>query len=206
MINATLTEWSETDTKAEDISRIATESDIAALVSELTSCMSVTVHAIVRIGAIIRRLDELEFDVDSLRLPNLNYFRKVAHGKMVPQLFVSLIGAPIVLRKVANLPLIDQKRIADGKPVKLLLHGGDHMMLRVEDMTNDQARQVFASDHIRNDSEQSAWITERSQLAKGSAVSASPVMIDRKRHGIVVGDTFISATDLAGYLGSLAEK
>jgi len=194
------------DTENSELSRIGDENDPQRLVAELTACMAVTVQAIVKIGAIIRRLDELGFDIESLRLPNLNYFRKVAHGQMVPELFVSLIGAPVVLRKVANLPLLDQRRISDGKPVKVILPGGDHMMLRVEDMTREQAQQVFASDHIRNDSQQAAWLIERSQLAKNTAVSASPVMIDRRRHGIVVGDTFISASDLAGYLGSLAEK
>jgi len=204
MSSATMIASNDTDNS--ELSRIGHESDPQMLVAELTACMAITVQAIVKIGAIIRRLDELKFDIESLKIPNLNYFRKVAHGQMVPELFVSLIGAPIVLRKVANLPLLDQRRISDGMPVKVMLRGGDYMMLRVEDMTREQAQQVFASDHIRSDSQQAAWLIERSQLAKSTAVSASPVMLDRKRHGIVVGDTFISATDLAGYLGSLAEK
>lgn len=205
MSNAELIEHECDGLENSDLSRISKEIDTQSLVMELTDCMAVTVHAILKIGAIIRRLDDLDFDMETLRLPNINYFRKVAYGKMIPELFVNLVGAPIVLRKVANLPLIDQKRISDGKPVKVILQGGDHMLLRVEDMTNEQARQVFASDHIRSDSQQAAWIVERSQVAKSKA-SASPVMLDRKRHGIVVGDTFISATDLAGYLGSLADK
>lgn len=196
----------EQNQKAGELARIAGESDTGRLVAELTECMSVTVQSIIKIAAIVRRLDELEFDIDALRIPNLSYFRKVAHGKMVPELFVSLIGAPIVLRKVANLPLIDQQRIAEGKPVKVMLPGGDHMMLRVEDMTRDQAQQVFAGDHIRNDSQQAAWLIERSQTTKAKLIPANPVTIDRRRHGIVVGDVFISAADLAGYLGTLAEK
>jgi hypothetical protein len=188
-----------------DLLRINEESNAQSLVSELGECMEVTVRTIMKIGAIIRRLEELGFDIESLRIPNITYFRKVAHGKMIPELFVNLIGAPRVLRKVANLPIPDQRLVADGKPVKLILRGGDHMLVRVEDMTNDQARQVFASDHIRSDSQQAAWLVERSQSIP-SAESASAVLIDRKRHGIVVGDTFISATDLAGYLGRLAEK
>jgi len=82
------------DTENSELSRIGDENDPQRLVAELTACMAVTVQAIVKIGAIIRRLDELGFDIESLRLPNLNYFRKVAHGQMVPELFVSLIGAP----------------------------------------------------------------------------------------------------------------
>jgi len=188
-----------------DLVRISAEIDPQSLVAELAECMAITVNAIVKIGAIIRRLEILEFDIEALKLPNLNYFRRVAHGKMIPELFVSLVGAPGVLRNVSRLPIPDQQRIASGKPVKVILRGGDHMLIRVEDMTNEQARQVFASDHIRSDSQQASWLVERSQNVT-IAVSASVVMIDRKRHGIVVGDTFISATDLAGYLGSLAEK
>jgi hypothetical protein len=193
------------ETQTCELSRIGDESNPQVLVTELTACMAVTVQAIVKIGAIIRRLDELGFDIESLRLPNLSYFRKVAHGQMVPELFVSLIGAPIVLRKVANLPLFDQQRISDGKPVKVILPGGDHMMIRVEDMTREQAQQVFASDYIRSDSQQAAWLVEKSQVV-GSRKADAPVMLDRRRHGIVVGETFISASDLAKYLGDLANK
>jgi hypothetical protein len=203
MSSATMIASNETQTR--ELSRIGDESNPQVLVTELTACMAVTVQAIVKIGAIIRRLDELGFDIESLRLPNLSYFRKVAHGQMVPELFVSLIGAPIVLRKVANLPLFDQQRISDGKPVKVILPGGDHMMIRVEDMTREQAQQVFASDYIRSDSQQAAWLVEKSQVV-GSRKADAPVMLDRRRHGIVVGETFISASDLAKYLGDLANK
>jgi hypothetical protein len=195
----------ESDIEDYELGRISVENDPQTLIAELSECMAITVKTIVKIGAIIRRLEALEFDIESLKLPNINYFRRVAHGNMIPELFVSLVGAPMVLRKVSNLPIPDQQRIASGKPVKVILRGGDHMLIRVDDLTSEQARQVFASDHIRSDSQQAAWLAERSQNVT-SAVSASIVMIDRKRHGIVVGDTFISATDLAGYLGSLAEK
>ena len=207
MSSTGLIEHANENTEADDyeLVRISAEIDPQSLVAELAECMSITVKAIVKIGAIIRRLEILEFDIGALKLPNLNYFRRVAHGKMIPELFVSLVGAPIVLRKVSYLPIPDQQRIASGKPVKVILRGGDHMLIRVDDLTNEQARQVFASDHIRSDSQQAAWLVERSQKVT-SVASASVVMIDRKRHGIVVGDTFISATDLAGYLGSLAEK
>jgi hypothetical protein len=204
MSTATLSQCNTIDDS--ELSEISTETDTKLLVDQLVSCMSVTVQAIKKIALIVRRLDELDFDIESLRLPNIGYFRKVADGKMVPELFVSLIGAPIVLRKVSNLSILDQKRITEGQPVKVMLHGGDHMMIRVKDMTNEQARQVFAHDHIRNDQQQAAWLVERSQMAKGTAVAASPVTIDRRRNGIVVGDVFVSANDLASYLGALAAK
>tara|TARA_R110000868_G_scaffold366198_1_gene629117 strand:- start:214 stop:834 length:621 start_codon:yes stop_codon:yes gene_type:complete len=187
------------------IARIESEEDVQSLIGEMKECLTVTVDAIRRLGAIVRRLEELKFDFSELRIPNMDYFRKIGHGRMLPEVFVSLAGKPNLLRKVSNVMIQEQQHIVDGKPVKVMLRGGDFMLAAPSDMTFDQIRQVFAADHIRNDSEQAAWLIDRDQKVTPTA-TASPVMLDRKRHGIVVGDTFISATDLAGYLGSLAER
>ena len=194
----------ETSEVCGDLSRIDSESDIQSLLSEMVECVSVTVFSIVKIGAIIRRLEELEFDINSLNLPNVEYFRKVAHGSMSADVFVKFAGLPVMMRRIASLPMPDQKMLVDGKPLKVMLRGGDHLLIAANDMTTDQVRQVFASSHIRSDAEQVAWLVDRSQKCDVPAPSA--VTLDRRRHGIIVGDTFISATDLAKYLGRLAER
>ena len=187
------------------IARIESEDDVQSLIGEMKECLSITVDSIRRLGAIVRRLETLGVDFGEIRIPNMDYFRKIGHGRMLPDVFVRLAGSPNLLRKVSNLTLQDQQHIVDGKPIKVMLRGGDFMMATPTDMTFEQVRQVFAVDHIRSDSEQSAWLIDKSQKRTPTA-TASPVMLDRKRHGIVVGETFISATDLAGYLGSLAER
>lgn len=187
------------------LSRIEASTDTDALLLELRECLAVTVSAIVRIGAIVQRLEALEFDLSSIRIPNMDYFRKVAHGKMLPEVFVEMIGSPLIMRRVSQLPLPDQRSIVGGKPVKVMLSGGDHLLIAPKDMTTEQAKQVFASDHIRSDAQQVAWLVDKSQR-KPSAVDHRPVLLDRRRHGIVVGETFISATELAGFLGELATK
>lgn len=187
------------------IARIEAEDNVQSLLLEMQECLAVTVGSIVKLGAIVRRLETLEVDMSTVRIPNMDYFRRVAHGKMLPEVFVEMVGSPLVLRRVSRLPLPDQRSIVDGKPVKVMLPGGDHLLIAPKDMTTGQSKQVFAADHIRSDAQQVAWMAERSQRATLPPENR-PVLVDRKRHGIVVGETFISASELAGYLGELATK
>lgn len=189
-----------------ELNRIAEDDDVQSLLSQLHECLAMTVGSIVKLAAIVRRLELLEVNVVELRIPNMAYFRKIAHGGMLPALFINLAGSPQVMRRVSRLPIPDQQKIVDGESMKVMLRGGDHLMISVTDMTGSQVTQVFAGDHIRSESQQVAWLVEHSQRAEVQKVPSPPVMLDRKRHGIVVGDVFVSASDLAAYLGDLAKK
>jgi hypothetical protein len=168
-------------------------------------CLAITVGTVLKIAAIVKRLEELNFNLRELNVPNLEFFRKVSQGAVVPEVYVNFIGMPAIMRKIASLPVGDQKKITDGKKLKVMLRAGDFVMVSAEEMTNAQSKQVFASDHIRNDSEQAAWLIERDQHAE-TVTPSDPIMVDRKRNGIVVGELFISARELATFLGRLAEK
>jgi|GEM_PF-4528336 hypothetical protein len=198
-----------TDQNAElisDIEQINASTDVQVLLSQIHECLTITVHALMKLGAIVRRLEVLEVDVSALRLPNMDYFRRIAHGSMLPEVFVSLAGTPMVLRRVSRLPMVDQREIADGGPVKVMLRGGDHLMVAVSDLTTKQIKQVFAADHIRSESQQVAWLVEFDSQKLLPDAERPVVMLDRRRNGIVVGDVFVSAGDLAQYLGDLSRK
>jgi len=190
---------------ADAIARIELENDVPALLAEMRECLAITVATLAKLGAIIRRLESLDVDVLELKIPNMDYFRRIAHGVMLPEVFVSLSGCPMVLRRVSRLPLVDQQRVVDGERVKVMLRGGDCLMVAVQDLTAKQARQVFAIDHFRSESQQVAWLVEQDQQVK-KAVDPPEVLLDRKRNGIVCGDVFLSAAELAGYLGDLAKR
>jgi len=190
---------------ASSLEQIKSEHDVQSLLSQMNDCLALTADSIMKIGAIVRRLEQLEVDVSSLRIPNMDYFRRIAHGSMLPGVFVSLAGSPLIMRRVSRLPIPDQQKIVNGEPVKVILRGGDHMMISVDNMTTKQTKQVFAVDHIRSDSQQAAWLVADEQSIPANT-ERPPVMLDRRRNGIVIGEVFVSASDLAKYLGDLAEK
>lgn len=195
------------DDKLKDsIARIESENDPEKLLDELRQCLAISVETLLRLGAIIRRLETIGIDVFALEIPNFNYLRRIAHGQMMPELFIELAGMPGLLRKVSTLPLPDQKKIADGRPLKVMLHGGDHLLISPKDMTPSQVQQVFGRQGLRSEAQQVAWMTDRQQELSRKSVPRPEVELDRKRHGIRVGETFLSANDLAGYLAQLAAK
>jgi len=189
-----------------ELKRIENENDVQKLMAQLHKCLTLTVENMVKVGAIVRRLDEMELDLSSLGIPNVALFRRIAHGGMLPEVFVNLSGTPRIMRKVSCLPIPDQRAIVKGTSLKVMLRGGDHMLIAVADMTDGQASQVFARDHIRSDSQQSAWLHENEQRAEMKKAKPPEVMVDKRRHGITIGDVFLSADDLVKLLGQLAKK
>lgn len=119
---------------------------------------------------------------------------------------MGLAGYPQVLRMASRLPIKDQQHIADGQAVKLMLIGGDHLMVKPCDMTAEQRSQVFSTNSIRTEAQQIAWLTQRQQSRSCKAAPRPDVLLDRRRHGIVVGEVFIGAEALAGYLADLAKR
>ncbi len=174
----------------------------------LVRALSVSVEQIIRMGAIVRRLEELGDDLSDMELSLLPQIRKVAHGQVSPQVVHYLMGKPSLFRKVSALPMPDQKRIASGEPLKVLLANGDHCMVSPTKMNGKEIAQVFAADHIRDDAEQASWLREHAPPAVPSEQvwDKEKIYLDRRRQGLVVGQRFIPASDLAHYLSQLTEK
>jgi len=190
----------------DSIRRIESNEDSTALVAELHECLALSTNSLIRLAVIINRLEDLGVDIISLQIPNMNYFRKIASGQFMPELFIECSGSPGLLRKLSSLPISDQKRIADGSALKVILQGGDHLMVAPKDMTPSQIRQVFGTEGIRSDSQQAAWIVDSQQAKAFKRIPRPAIQIDRRKNGIVVGETFLSASDLAGYLSQLTAK
>jgi hypothetical protein len=97
---------------------------------------------------------------------------RVGRKKTLPQLFTSnLPGA----KRLALLPLsIQEKHVVDPVPLLILGDKTDVLQVNVFNLSLDQATQVFARDHVRNEAEQRAWLEDRrekrmTQLPKGEA-------------------------------------
>lgn len=188
---------------ATELERIGSLEDTTELRTLLVRSLGVTVEQVILMAAIVRRLEELGDDLTDLEISVFPLIRKVAYGQIVPELLVRLQGKPSLLRRAASMPLPDQRGIANGEPLKVIQPGGDHRMIPPLKLTAVETRQVFASDHIRDEAEQAAWLREREQNQPVKPPDSEEIYLDRKRQGIVVAGRFISASDLAHYLSQL---
>ena len=164
-----------------NIERIEGENSVEQLTKEMLECVSLTVRTLIRLGVLIRRLETLGVDVLELHVPSMGYFRRIAHGQLLPKVFIELVGAPYLLRKVALLSIPDQEKVSAETPLKVLLPGGDHLLVTPKDMTIAQVRQVFASGSIRTKPQQAAWLADQQQQAVLKKQTPPEVSVDRKR-------------------------
>lgn len=67
--------------------------------------------------------------------------------------FASSPGASALRR----LPVSIQEKVF-GKSISLLIQNGEMLLVDINALTKEQAKQVFASDHVRDAAEQRAWI------------------------------------------------
>jgi hypothetical protein len=80
--------------------------------------------------------------------------------KFIPQLAISECPGA---KRLRSLPLQVQE-MCFHNPVSLLINNGGNwepLQVDLHNLTSDQAAQVFAEDHVRNDGEQRAWIEDR---------------------------------------------
>lgn len=194
-------------TLRQEIGRIEGETDVDKLIRELLACVALTVRQLILLGVYIRQLEVLGADVLSLPVPNMGLFRRIAHGQLLPEVFIDLIGAPRLLKKVSLLSLPDQRKVGSGTPLQVLVSGSAQLLIAPKDMTSTQVRQVFAHGSIRSKSQQAAWLADQQQRAATKKQPKSEVTVDSKRGGIhVVGTRFINVSELTGYLAQLATK
>jgi hypothetical protein len=180
--------------------------DVERLIAEVRDCFRYTVESIIRLAVRVRRLEELGVEVqariESAAVPLL---RRVAYGQLAPELLVSCQSNVGLLNKAGMLPLPDQRKIAANEPMKVMEIDGDHRMVPPFSMTWREVRQVFGKGAVRSDGEQIGLLREQASRRK-RAPEKAPVMLDRKRGGIIVGDCFISASAMANYLADLSSR
>ena len=138
------------------------------LIKEFASLYQQGIQAWTRAGEIIVQLvdsDPHAFDWIIAEYPDFNptilsRFEKIGRKLVHPKLFLS--SAPGT-KKLQNLPYSVQEKLLD-EPVPLIVetdNGVDVLLVKVKDMSKDQADQCFAADHVRTEAEQRAWIIDR---------------------------------------------
>jgi hypothetical protein len=174
--------------------------------AEIADCMTVTVSRLVRIAACVRILEDRGEDLSDLRLGIFQHIRRMAYGQVLPELVVNYQSSPALLRKITMLPIPDQQRILDNRPVPVaVLDKGDntHVLIAPKNLSKEQIRQVFDNDHIRDLPEQFAYLRSNTVKPPPQPVP-SAYHVDKRRNGLVVeGAAFISAAELHRLLGEL---
>jgi len=98
-------------------------------------------------------------------------FEAVGRGSMHPMLLANLtVGA----RRLERCSYSEQAKYVKG-PVEILLANKDVLKVSLHNLTSDQVRQVFATDHIRSIPEQRAYLESmktRDAVAEAAAVEA----------------------------------
>jgi hypothetical protein len=180
-------------------------SDGTWLLAELQKSFDTSVQHIVRMAAIVRRLDELgvAIEVESSVLP---YLRKIAHGNLSPDLFVTMQGNKSMLNIASTLPAPLQKQIAKNEPIKVMSTNGDFRMVPPLSMTTKEVSQVFAFGRVRDEAEQVGYLRGKLQEKEAPAPTGEIIHIDRKRKGIVVGKTFVSLPELKSFVEALTKR
>ena len=128
---------------------------------------------------------------------------KVGRGQLDSRIAV---GSVPYGNKLRRLSLSDQKKAID-QTIPMLLSNNDTLQVKIDSITNKQAEQLFANDHIRDLSEQRAWIESTISKSK-SIISAknidNKISIDKKKQCIIVNGICLSISDLADYIRKLS--
>ena len=179
----------------------------------LAEQLSLTVQSLVKLAWIVRILEERGEDLSDLRVGLLNYLRLIAYGQVLPEVVVRFAANPMVIQKISALPEPDQRRLAAGEPVRLIVLGPDgqgftHRMLDPLRLSRDQVAQVFGKAHLRPDSEQIAMLEDR--RSKPVATARDPARgkarADRQRGGLVVNRTFVPHAAVVSALADLKSE
>lgn len=167
-----------------------TSNEIDDLCKEMANLVSQINENMKRIGEICVQIidsapdgrEQLQKRLPRLGAAMLRRFEAVGRGSLHPKLGP---GTPYhYAGMVGKMPLDVQEHLVTGGAVSLLTASGDELMVTLDSMQADQARQVFASDHVRTLAEQRALIEAdiaKLESRKKRAPAATPNdFIDRQ--------------------------
>lgn len=179
------------------------------LKDRLSEAFKATVEGIMEIASIVKILETRGEDLDSLKIGMLAWFRRVAYGQVSPNILIQYGDRPSLLRKLANLPMPDQVKIANDEPVEVLSFSNGRASERwvsPSDMTKKEVEQVFGSGRIRGLSEQRGWIDQKKPKFHSTETATPEVRIDKKKKQLVItGATKISRSQLFSYLSQMGD-
>jgi len=128
------------------------------LIQKFRECLAGIATNYLVMARVILMIEKRDEDTTPLRCAIFDVLRKIAYGQLVPEL-ITYIKDGATFRKLCSLPLPDQKRIANGEPLRVI-EGVDDAgnfiarLVQFSAMTDFQKKQVFARDGLRTDEQQ----------------------------------------------------
>lgn len=126
-------------------------------------------------------------------------FEQLGRKQLFPRLLVADYPAA---KYIIKLPYSEQKRVIEGSVELLVLNGKESttLMVKPENMTPAQCRQVFAGDQVRSIGAQRAWLEDKRSMKEiADAIINSDALYKVKGRRVV----FLRACELSA--GQLAQ-
>ena len=181
--------------------------DVDDLKKELVKELGVSVSHLIRLASIVRVLEEKGENLTELRLGMLTHLRRIAYGQLLPETVVALQTSPMLLTRVASLPLPDQKQIVEQGYVEVAEPDIEQSRrVPLLSLARNEIMQVFGKDEIRDlDAQRNYLRNHQPRRRQARQVDSRGIQVDRKAGGIRVGGVLISRRELARYLADLSE-
>lgn len=171
--------------------------------------LQVSAYGLVRTAMAIKELESRGKDLSGFKISFLPFLRLVASGQLMVEVLVQFIEQPGIVRILSRLPLPDQKRIADGESIKLVVYGKDggftSRMFPVKTMDLRQVRQCIGYDKIRTETEQIALLESQKTRArqKPKREVLGKFILDRERGGLIHRREFLTEQEIKAALSAL---
>jgi hypothetical protein len=167
--------------------------------TELVKHLSVTAEDILRLAVLIKVLESRGEPIENIKVGLIHHLRRIAEGILLPEALVRFGGRPHLLNAISRMPAGEQKKLADGEYVKMVVrHPGGDFDTRMVDpllLRAGQLSLVFAQDRVRSEHEQIVMMEDRLKpVARVQKVGY--MTLDYERGGVMVGAKFIPQSDL----------
>lgn len=167
---------------------------------EFARVLGLTARNLVYLAAVWKELESRGVDLSGLRSGLIAYLPHIASGAVSPEAVVRFAGSPPMLRAITSLPLDQQRRLAEGEPVKLVVKQGDaftHRMLPAHALTQPQVKLVFGERRMRSEAEQIAILTRPPiEAVPRKPVLKGQVVVDRMAGTVRIGRNIVPASDV----------
>lgn len=119
-----------------------TQWDTARLRSELTRALTLTAAGLAYLATIWNELTRRGEDLSDLRSGLATYLPLIANGTLAAEAVVQFAGQRGLLNRLAHRPIDEQRRLAAGEPVPVVV-GDEERMLAARQLTMRQIAIVF---------------------------------------------------------------
>jgi hypothetical protein len=175
------------------------------------TAMGLTAASLAAAAMMLPEIQKRNFDLSRIPRGYLEYLRLIRSGQVLPAAVERFAALPSLVKAIAQLPHDEQKRLAAGEPVKLLVYGDDgkrtHRMANPLDLLPEQVKQVFDKGRIRDEAAQALVLDAQNVKRRRPAQElVGQAKIDKERRGVKVGNYFFHETEIKQWLKVLGEK